>query len=88
MRVEDLIPRLRTEDYNLRVKNENYSSTASKVNVVRNQNKNQKKKLAVKGKSITKKFHGIYFVCFKIGHQTKDCIKKASFGKLKRGNIP
>ncbi|KAH1097180.1 hypothetical protein J1N35_014101 [Gossypium stocksii] len=63
MGVEDLILRLRIGDDNkLSMKNENYSLMVLTEKVVehvaKNHNKIHNKRLTIKGKSITKKFHG------------------------------
>jgi hypothetical protein len=47
-------------------------------------NKNQKKKLVVKGKRIVTKFNGKCFICNKTEHPAKDCKIGSKQGTLKR----
>jgi len=78
MRVKDLILNLRIKkDNKLFERWANSSGMASKANIIKRvakfQNKNQNKKLVMKGKEIAKKLNGKCFTCIKAKHLVKDC---------------
>jgi hypothetical protein len=50
--------------------------------VVKSLNKNQKKKLVMKGKGIVKKFNGNCFIYKKTRYLAKDCRNKGKKGNL------